>query len=356
MQEQKNRFKTSGSFVIMKAMLRLIKKYFIPHEGNGHKPHILRWEAALIILSAVLLVEVYFLLAVFWFIPQNNFFASIVPSDIVGFTNQDRLAGNLGVLKTNPLLERAAQLKAQDMAAKSYFAHTSPEGLTPWHWVEEVDYKYLLVGENLAVNFSDSQDANDAWMNSPTHRANILNNNFVETGVGAAKGRYEGRETTFIVQFFGRPAAPVAALAETKPAMRSTPAIPAAAGISVPPKSEPAASSRPAIENSPEVAGEVKGAPETVESNPSELAVKADPASPGAPSVASRLLSTPRAVSNYIFFTLLTIVALALLLKIFIKIKIQHPALIINGVALILIISTIILANQYLVLSQAKII
>ena len=107
----------------------------------------------------------------------------------------------------NPLLSRAARLKAQDMASRSYFAHTSPQGLTPWYWLEQVGYKYTLAGENLAVNFSKPSDITDAWLNSPAHRANILNSGYTETGTGTAWGFYKGKKTLFVVQFFGKPIA-----------------------------------------------------------------------------------------------------------------------------------------------------
>jgi len=115
-------------------MYKGFKKYFIPHESNNHKPYVLRWEAVLVILSFILLVEIYFLVQAFWFIPQGNFFASIVPITIENLTNKSRLDNNLELLKVNSLLEKAAQLKAENMATKGYFAHTSPdEGLTPWY-------------------------------------------------------------------------------------------------------------------------------------------------------------------------------------------------------------------------------
>lgn len=324
-------------------MYRSFKKYFIPHKSNNNKPHVLRWEAALVILGFILLVEVYFLVQAFWFIPQGNFFASIVPATIENLTNQSRLDNNLGSLKINSLLEKAAQLKAEDMAIKGYFAHTSPkEGLTPWYWLDNVGYKYIIAGENLAVNFVDSQDAINTWMNSPIHRDNILNNNFDEIGVGTAKGIYEGKETTFIVQFFGRRTTitiePVAVTNEKK---QPTPSIAGSSNESF-------------TENLTTVIvkGEVKNVTVSNEANPTELAVKEKPAQ----SVTNRFLSTPRAISNYFYFVLFTILALALLLSIFIKIRIQHPVLIVNGVILLLIISSIIWLNQYITLAQAKII
>ncbi len=62
------------------------------------------------------------------------------------------------LLAVNPVLERAAQAKADDMAAKSYFSHNSPDGVTPWFWLNQAGYVFTYAGENLAANFSDSID------------------------------------------------------------------------------------------------------------------------------------------------------------------------------------------------------
>jgi hypothetical protein len=61
-------------------------------------------------------------------------------------------------------------------------------------------------GENLAIHFTDSSDVVGAWMDSPTHRANIMNGNYTEIGVGTAEGTYEGFKTMYVVQLFGTPA------------------------------------------------------------------------------------------------------------------------------------------------------
>lgn len=131
--------------------------------------------------------------------------ASVVSSVITDLTNGDRAANDLSMLKVNPVLVAAAQAKADDMAAKGYFAHTSPDGTDPWHWFDQVGYQYDHAGENLAIDFSDSGDVERAWMNSPTHRENILNARFTEIGIATAVGMYQGRMTTFVVQEFGTP-------------------------------------------------------------------------------------------------------------------------------------------------------
>src|SRR3990167_217491 len=190
----------------MNRMKLTLKKYFIPHEGNDHKPHMLRTEKALIVLSIVLLIEMLFLAQIFIIGKNTNFLAAVISSVIVDKTNTERVSFDLNSLVTDDLLELAAQLKANEIAKKGYFAHETPEGFDPWYWLENVGYNFVAAGENLAVNFTDSEDVVDAWMDSPGHRANILKDSYTEIGVATAKGKNKGREAIFVVQFFGTPA------------------------------------------------------------------------------------------------------------------------------------------------------
>ncbi|MEK7063693.1 MAG: CAP domain-containing protein [Patescibacteria group bacterium] len=152
--------------------------------------------------------------------------AAVVASVLVEITNNDRSSSGLGTLALSPILTQVAEAKARDMAAKGYFAHTSPEGITPWHWFQQEEYKFVYAGENLAVDFSESPDVSRAWMNSPTHRANILGTQFSEIGIATAEGMYQGRPTTFVVQVFGTPAPGRVVIAE--------PVAPAVAGTTTP--------------------------------------------------------------------------------------------------------------------------
>src|SRR3989338_8676887 len=186
-------------------MLQWLKKHFIPHEDNNHYPHLLRNEALVFFLALIIVAEGLFLFSAIPIIP-SSLFSLIAPGVLVQDANESRQTEGLGTLTTNPLLEQAAAMKANDMAAKGYFAHTSPEGLTPWHWLKQAGYNYASAGENLAVYFIDSRDVHTAWMNSPGHRANIVNGSYTEIGIATATGIYQGGETTFVVQYFGLPA------------------------------------------------------------------------------------------------------------------------------------------------------
>ncbi len=157
--------------------------------------------------------------------------AAVVSAVLVDLANGDRAQSGLATLTVDPLLVEAAQAKANDMASKGYFAHVSPAGVDPWFWFKQAGYSFNYAGENLAVDFSDSGDVNTAWMNSPTHRENILDPHFTEIGIATAQGMYEGHPTTFVVQEFGAPAPvahqePVAAATipenPTQPALATT--------------------------------------------------------------------------------------------------------------------------------------
>ena len=139
-------------------------------------------------------------------ITAKNSLSAIYAAVLVNLTNQNRVASNISELKVNPLLEKAAQMKADDMASKGYFAHNTPDGKTPWYWMDQAGYRYVYAGENLAVNFEESADVETAWMNSRGHFLNIMNPKYTEIGIATSTGIYKGREAVFVVQMFGTPA------------------------------------------------------------------------------------------------------------------------------------------------------
>lgn len=134
--------------------------------------------------------------------PKNIFFADITKTALVNMLNQTRESLGLQPLKENQKLNQAAEMKAEDMAQKEYFSHTSPQGLNPWYWFLQTGYSYKYAGENLAIGFYDSKEAFDAWINSSSHRANILNQNYKEVGTAVLPG-YGPNNAVLVVQFFG---------------------------------------------------------------------------------------------------------------------------------------------------------
>ncbi len=185
-------------------MLNFLKKYLIAHEGNNHEPHLLRDSGALF-LFVVIIGSFALGAGGHYLITRTDLTSLVLSSVLVDYTNQNRDTQSYSHLVISPVLEKAAQMKARDMAEKGYFAHNSPDGKTPWYWFRQAGYDFAYAGENLAVNFNESAEVSNAWMNSPGHRANILNEKFTEIGIATAQGYYQGKPTTFVVQLFGRP-------------------------------------------------------------------------------------------------------------------------------------------------------
>ena len=132
---------------------------------------------------------------------------TLVQSKIVIETNLQRQQnGNLPALIENTKLDEAAAAKAVDMFTNQYFEHISPAGVDPGKLVLNYGYDYIVAGENLILgNFSSEKEAVQDWMNSPGHRANILNNRYTEIGAAMIKGAYKGETVWIGVQEFGLP-------------------------------------------------------------------------------------------------------------------------------------------------------
>ena len=125
---------------------------------------------------------------------------------IVELTNVERARAGLKPLALSTKLISSAENKTTDMLSRQYFEHIGPDGKSASSWIEAENYAYVTIGENLAMgDFSNESDLVQAWMNSPGHRANILNKHFTEIGVGVLKGSFEGRQIWISVQHFGRP-------------------------------------------------------------------------------------------------------------------------------------------------------
>lgn len=128
---------------------------------------------------------------------------------LFNLTNSARTTEGLSELTLNEDLSTAAQAKAEAMVASNYFEHTSPDGTTGWDYIDETGYVYTFAGENLAASNEDDVSVVDGWLNSPGHRANLLNTNFSDMGLGIAYmdsyGEY--RNVFFIVALYAEPAA-----------------------------------------------------------------------------------------------------------------------------------------------------
>lgn len=186
-------------------MMNWLHRFLVPSEKNGYKPTSLEATASGIMLVLIMLTFAIANVQSILLISSDWFVSTILPAALVQMTNEERGSEALSELTRNELLDKAAQLKADDMAKGGYFSHDSPTGVTPWYWFREAGYHYVYAGENLAVHFSDSEEVVDAWMDSPGHRANIMGEKYSEIGIGTAKGTYKGAPTVFVVQLFGTP-------------------------------------------------------------------------------------------------------------------------------------------------------
>jgi uncharacterized protein YkwD len=145
------------------------------------------------------------------FLTTKTFAADITPHNVITEVNQERVSAGLLPLTENSDLDHAATLKAKDMINRHYFEHFA-FGLTPWDFMLWSGYDYLYAGENLAMDFQTTEGMMNAWINSPTHRDNILNSDYTEMGVGVVKGDYtengKTHQTIMVSNMFGtkRPA------------------------------------------------------------------------------------------------------------------------------------------------------
>jgi hypothetical protein len=331
--------------------LKHLRRYFIPGKHNQFKPHFFRLQA--VFATAGIIGFLFFIAASLNTLvirSGSSQLGAVVTSTLVALANTDRGQNNLHELTVSPVLQKAAQLKADDMAAKGYFAHNSPEGLTPWHWFNEAGYNFAFAGENLAVYFSDSAELEKAWMNSPLHRANILNSYFTEIGIATAKGTYQGKETVYVVQEFGRPSKRIASSA-VKPTdvsnLKKTPVslasnnqdvkkIPSVKGVTAgeePLKVVAKEDTFIAVQNSDEEAADIPTG--------GNLAV----AGTSAPTILS-VAASPWTLLRMVYAVLALLITCALLLMISVEIKRQHPLHIAYGASLLVLMGVLLYSWQ----------
>ena len=320
----------------MKNLMSHLKNYFIPHVGNDHKPHSLRRKSVLAIFLVIIVIELGFLGQVFVVFDKTKFLASVLPGVLTVLTNDERAQNGAPPLVENKLLDQAAQAKADDMVKNGYFAHTSPEGKNPWYWFDQVGYKYTYAGENLAVNFFESSDVAQAWMNSPTHRANIVKKDYTEIGIGVANGFYEGRSTVFVAQLFGTPLLTAITPSPITPIQTITPVKPIVIQKVVPTKSTPA-TTVVVVPTATTVLGEATtGTAPTISQN-----IDSTPKI----NLLQKILTSPKSSVTFMYLMIGLFVLLALSLKIFIKSEIRHPLIIARGVSLIAVIGVLSFIN-----------
>jgi len=307
-------------------------KTFIPSKKNDYQPLILR-PKNLFILAVILVVVKFLLFSWFFYFPETSNFAVVTSSKLIELVEQERVANNLSELKINAKLTEAAQEKAQDMLNNGYFAHTSPSGVTPWYWFDKVGYNYVAAGENLAKDFTDSEYLHKAWMNSPSHRANILNGKYDEVGIAVLEGEMNGKKTIVAVQLFGK----AATTKKVTPKTVQSNITPSNVGIATTPKSE---TSQNKIQGEQTTTAPVSTTIEEIV-KPSENQI-----------VLNNITEKTEPFAQKIYFMIAGLASLVLLLTVFINIRVQYPRLILGSIIFIILIAGIACFNVQLFLNK----
>lgn len=188
---------------IHKSKSSKVKQWVVPTKHNSHHPHVLRKHG--LIAIALLLIGLQFVYNVT--IARDarilGYATNVSSQEVIADINSQRTKNKVSTLKVDSQLSTAAGLKADDMFKKGYWAHNSPDGTQPWKWFEAAGYKYQLAGENLAKDFRTSNGVTAAWLDSETHRKNMLNPDFNNIGLAVVNGTLNGQETTLVVAMFG---------------------------------------------------------------------------------------------------------------------------------------------------------
>ncbi len=188
------------------SLLHTVKKLVYPHEHNNHHPHAIRHPALAVYIALLLTFNLGYNIFVGQSTQVLGFATSISQQEIIRLTNVERVKAGVPPVSENPKLDQSALLKAQNMFAEDYWAHYAPSGKSPWYWFDQAGYVYTIAGENLARDFDTSQGVINGWMNSPSHRENMLTAGYKDIGIAVLNGVLGGHETTLVVQHFGAPA------------------------------------------------------------------------------------------------------------------------------------------------------
>ena len=184
-------------------MIKFLAHLFTPQISNNYRSKLLHPKIISIFI-------IFFLVSGFLMHFVKNNYPEVlgISSDIsieqlLILTNQKRQENGLYPLKLSGQLDQAAVGKGNDMLSKNYWAHISPDGTTPWIFIKNTGYNYTYAGENLARGYSTSQDVVNAWMDSPSHRENLLSSKYQEVGFAVVTGNLTGEETVLVVEMFG---------------------------------------------------------------------------------------------------------------------------------------------------------
>ncbi len=215
------------------------KVCFIPHAENNHWPLALR-HRPLAYISTFLVVAKLVAIGALALTPSTAALSTITDARMVQLTNEARVQQGIAPLTVSSKLSQAARMKGEDMLKHQYFAHISPSGVSPWFWMKKTDYAYQVAGENLAIDFYDAEHVVSAWLASPSHKANMLNASYTETGIAVVQGEFEGGTSIIVVHMFGTP------ISSAAPAVAGTSNATEAAPTTIPPTPVPTIAPSPA--------------------------------------------------------------------------------------------------------------
>ncbi len=188
-------------------MLDTLAHLFTPKSSNNHRPKLIQ-PLGLVLLVSLFLVGNSSLELIKLTSPPGivlGFASSITSAQVFELTNRERLRNGLPPLTLNKYLSQAAASKAKHMFSTNYWDHIAPDGTTPWMFIKDTGYRYTIAGENLARDFDTTIPMIQAWMDSPTHQANIIHQQYQDTGIAVINGQLDGINTTLVVQMFAAP-------------------------------------------------------------------------------------------------------------------------------------------------------
>ena len=186
--------------------MRRLTNLFLPNPDNNHKALLLQNYFLGLLLCLVIGLQV----GLYTNANHINWRSvlgtatELSEEQIILQTNQARAKHKLSKLQPNDKLNAAVQAKLDHMFANQYWDHYSPTNVAPWDFILSADYAYQNAGENLGRDFNSTDALVNAWLESPSHRENLLNPAYKDIGVAIGHGTINGQETTLIVQLLGR--------------------------------------------------------------------------------------------------------------------------------------------------------
>lgn len=204
--------------MIFMSLFETVAHLFHPRKSNNQRPRIIHPEGYLLFFFILTSFSIAIHQLSPWIFSRRaggilGYSSTITQQKVIDQTNALRRREGLTDLQFNEYLSQAALAKARDMFRDQYWSHYSPSGKSPWEFIKASNYTYSVAGENLARDFLQTEDMMTAWMNSPTHRENIVNPRYQDIGIAVVNGELNGVETTLVVQMFGtqlNPGGPIA--------------------------------------------------------------------------------------------------------------------------------------------------